>query len=162
MRGKRNADGRRGPAGADLGECGVIIAPAIADAIAAPVKSGHRREDKVGLNAARAGRGLGNAHRALDQRLPLLPGAKRERLAHGARAGQSDDDLVVGERLRHQQRVGLGAHGPENGDGARKRPPRQSHALNRQPFSESLARGRVDLRPKRKCAAAQAVFGKRI
>ena len=77
-----------GPRARNRAKRAIVVAGAVADAMAAPVESGERHEQQVGIDDLRRRRRLGNAHRAGDQSARRAasggrPAARRARAVTG-------------------------------------------------------------------------------
>ena len=120
---KGDPDRANGAFGAQFRQRTVVMAGAEADAMAAPVEGGERREQQIWLHVQRFGRRLRDVHGATAEEIAGLPQPEAEPVTARDGDGQGGRKARRGERLQKRQRVRLVGQGIKGGDDAR--PPQQ-------------------------------------
>jgi hypothetical protein len=122
----------------------IVVAGAVADAIATPVKAGERHEQEIRIDNGRSLKGLANGHCANLSLVSRRPEAKNERRVPADNNRQGGRESLIGEPSQKPERVRLAVQRMESRDDLRPPELRESQTF----IGKAAAESGVDVRLK--------------
>jgi len=127
--------------------------------MAAPVESGQRHEQQIGIDGGRLGARLGDIESAGDGRIAHAPEPEGQWRAAGNRDRQGGREALGREGLEKRERVGLVANGRESRNDSSAPLARAGEPLLDEAGGQESARLRIERSTARQRALAQQRFG---